>query len=79
MGAPEESRGLKIAVSALVTLSVILTVTLYFVYSAYTVAQARLDVALAENKQLSNSRRLLQTQYDELKTQMSKFSDSRSK
>jgi hypothetical protein len=79
MAAPDESTGLKIAVAAFVTLSVILSVALFFLYSAYSAAQARLDFALDQNKRLSRSQRLLQTQYDELKKEMSKPSDSRPK
>jgi hypothetical protein len=41
MAAADESQGLKIAVAALITLSVILAVTCYFLYSAYTAADAR--------------------------------------
>jgi hypothetical protein len=41
MAEAHESRGLKIAVAALVTLSVILAVACYFLYNAYTVAEAR--------------------------------------
>jgi hypothetical protein len=79
MAAPNESTGLSIAVAMFVTLSVILSVSLFFLYSAYSSAQARLDLALRENKQLSKSQRLLQTQYDELKAELSKPSDSRPK
>jgi hypothetical protein len=78
MAAPNESQGLKIAVSAFLSLSVILSVALYFLYSAYSVAEARLDAALTQNQQLSKAQRLLQARYDELKSQMSKLSDSRS-
>jgi hypothetical protein len=79
MAAPDESTGLKIAVGALVTLSVILSVALFFLYSAYSSAQARLDSALHEIKQLSMSQSLLRTQYDELKKEMSQPADSRPK
>jgi hypothetical protein len=77
MAALDESTGLRIAVAAFVTLSVILSVALFFLYSAYSSAQARLDLALHQNKQLSQSQRLLEAQYDELKKEMSKRSDSR--
>jgi hypothetical protein len=79
MAAANESQGLKIAVSAFLSLSVILSVALYFLYSAYSSAEARLDAALTQNQQLSKAQKLLQTQYDELKSQMSKLSDSRTK
>ncbi len=77
MTANNESQGLKIAVAAFLTTSVILAVALYFVYSAYTSAEARLDAALTENKQLIKTQSLLQTQYDEVKRQMGKAPESR--
>jgi hypothetical protein len=46
MPAPaNESQGLKIAVAAFITLSVILTVTSYFLYSAYSSAELRANAA----------------------------------
>jgi hypothetical protein len=45
-----ESRGLKIAVAAFITLSVILAVACYFLYSAYTEADARRADAEARNR-----------------------------
>ena len=41
MAAANESQGLKIAVAAFIALTVILTVTSYFLYSAYSSADAR--------------------------------------
>jgi hypothetical protein len=41
MAAAHESQGLKIAVVALITLNVILTVACYFLYSAYAASEAR--------------------------------------
>jgi hypothetical protein len=79
MAAANESVGLKIAVAAFVTLAVILSVALYFLDAAYSSAEARLEIALTQNKQLSKSQSLPQKQYDELKTQMSKLPDSRTK
>jgi hypothetical protein len=76
MAAPEKSTGLRIAVGAFAMLSVILSIALYFLHNAYDSVQFRLDSALHENKQLSNSQRLLQAKYDELKTKMSRPSDS---
>jgi hypothetical protein len=49
-GSNDESRGLKIAVAALVTLSVILAVACYFLYSAYTAAEARRELAETRNR-----------------------------
>jgi hypothetical protein len=76
VAAPDETPALKIAVAFLVTLSVILAIALYFLYSAYSVEKARLDAARAENKQLIRAQTQLQSQYDELTTQLSKRSDS---
>jgi hypothetical protein len=45
MAAANESQGLKIAVAAFITLSVILTVTSYFLYSAYSQAELRAATA----------------------------------
>ena len=42
MAAANESQGLKIAVAAFIALTVILTVTSYFLYSNYSSAEARL-------------------------------------
>lgn len=77
MAETNESQGLKIAVAAFLSISVMLAVALYFVYSAYTSAEARLDAALAQNKQLMKTQTLLQTHYNELKRQMSKPTESR--
>jgi hypothetical protein len=79
MTAANESPGLKIAVAAFLTISVILFVALYFLYSAYSAAEARLDAALTQNKQLNDSQRLLQTHYYELQKKVSKLSESHSK
>jgi cell division protein FtsB len=77
MAADLESRGLKIAVSAFISISVVLAVALYFLYSAYTSAEFRLADIRTQNEQLRKSHQLLQTRYDELKTQMNKLSASR--
>jgi hypothetical protein len=45
MAAANESQGLKIAVAAFITLSVILGVTSYFLYSNGASAEARLQLA----------------------------------
>ena len=44
MAAANESQGLKIAVAAFIALSVILSVSSYFLYSAYSAADAKVDV-----------------------------------
>jgi len=48
-------------------------------YTAYSATEARLNAARAQNQQLNKAQKLLQTQYDELKLQMSKLSKSRPK
>jgi hypothetical protein len=45
-----ELQGLKIAVAALITISVILAVSCYFLYSAYTQAEARRVAAEANSR-----------------------------
>ena len=48
MAAANESQGLKIAVAAFVTLTVILAVTSYFLYSAYSRAEASARVGAGQ-------------------------------
>jgi hypothetical protein len=79
MAAPGESTGLRIAVAVFVTLSVILSITAFFLYHAYSADHFQLAQALHENTLLRQSQKVLQTQYDELKAQMSKPSESRPK
>ena len=55
MAAAKESQGLKIAVAALISLSVILAVACYFLYSAYTNADARRVAAEARNRALAST------------------------
>ena len=50
MSAPNEFVGLKIAVAAFISLSVILAVACYFLYSAYTTAEARRVAAETRNR-----------------------------
>ena len=50
MADANDSQGLKIAVAALITLTVILAVACYFLYSAYTTADARRVAAEARNR-----------------------------
>jgi hypothetical protein len=50
MAESDESQGLKIAVAALISLSVILAVACYFLYSAYTEADARRVAAETKNR-----------------------------
>ncbi len=79
MAADNESQGLKIAVAAFLSLSVILSVAVYFLYSAYSQAEARFAAAMTRNQQLRQAQALLQRQCDELKLQITKLSDSRPK
>ncbi len=70
MAAANESPGLKIAVAAFLTLSVILAVTSFFLYSNASIAKARLD---SERNAHENARRavaLAARQYDELRTRI---------
>ena len=76
MAADNDSPGLKIAVAAFLSLSVILSVSLYFLYSTYVAAQSRLDSALSENQRLIKARGLLQAEYDQLKKQVATVSES---
>ena len=50
MSAPNEFVGLKIAVAAFISLSVILAVACYFLYAAYTEADARRVAAEAQGR-----------------------------
>jgi hypothetical protein len=50
MAKENESQGLKIAVAAFISLSVILAVACYFLYAAYTQAEARRAAAEARNR-----------------------------
>jgi cell division protein FtsB len=47
-----QAQGLKIAVAAFISLSVVLTVALYFMYASYNSALARAEAAQAQNRQL---------------------------
>jgi hypothetical protein len=67
MAAANESQGLKIAVAAFVTLSVILAVTSYFAYSAYTKSEAVAE-SEKENAKKSDARASLAVnQYNEFR------------
>ena len=67
MAAANESQGLKIAVAAFVTLTVILAVTSYFLYSAYSQAEAQLE---SEQDKLTQGQKAASdalNQYDEFR------------
>jgi hypothetical protein len=70
MAAANESQGLKIAVAAFIALTVILTVTSYFLYSAYSSAEARLQSANDELGKKNQAASLAITQYDEVRTKV---------
>jgi hypothetical protein len=70
MAAASESQGLKIAVAAFITLSVILSVTSYFLYSAYTSAEGRLELAKAEETKAKTGQSSILTQYEEMRTKI---------
>jgi hypothetical protein len=68
--ASNESQGLKIAVAAFIALSVILSVTCYFLYSAYSSADAKLTSNTEELNKAKTVQRELQNQYDEIRTKV---------
>jgi hypothetical protein len=53
MEEPVEAKGLKIAVSGLLSLSIILAVSLYFLYAAYSRSQDQLAAARRPVEQLT--------------------------
>jgi hypothetical protein len=67
MAAANESQGLKIAVAAFIALTVILTVTSYFLYSAYSSAEARLESANSELQKKNQAASLALTQYEDVR------------
>ena len=70
MTAANESQGLKIAVAAFISLTVILAVTSYFLYANVASAQARLDVALDAERRSKLSANLALSQYDAMRTRI---------
>src|SRR5262245_38353153 len=70
MAAANESQGLKIAVAAFITLTVILSVTSYFLYTAYAQADARLESATTKNQELTKAQNLMLTQYEEIRAKV---------
>ena len=67
MAAANESQGLKIAVAAFIALTVILTVTSYFLYQAYSSADAKLQSANEEVNKKNQANSLALTQYEEVR------------
>ncbi len=70
MAAASESQGLKIAVAAFITLSVILSVTSYFLYGAYSSADARATAANEEVIKVKKAQSDALNQYDEMRTKI---------
>src|SRR5262249_10500677 len=70
MAAASESQGLKITVAAFITLSVILSVTSYFLYSAYSSADARAASANEEVNKVKKGQSDALNQYDEMRTKV---------
>jgi hypothetical protein len=70
MAATDESQGLKIAVAAFVTLTVILAVTSYFLYSAYSQAEARLQLEIDKVSRTQKAQSDALSQYEEFRRQI---------
>src|SRR5215831_8048793 len=70
MAAANESQGLKIAVAAFITLSVILSVTSYFLYSAYSSADARATSANEELNKAKSGQSTILNQYEDMRTKI---------
>ena len=70
MAEPNESQGLKIAVAAFMTLSVILAVTSYFLYANVAKAEARLESEQDAQIRAKKMTSLALMQYDELRTRI---------
>jgi hypothetical protein len=67
MASANESQGLKIAVAAFIALTVILTVTSYFLYQAYSSSEAKLQSANEEISKKNQANSLALTQYQEVR------------
>src|SRR4051794_19563136 len=67
MAAANESQGLKIAVASFITLSVILSVTSYFLYSAYSSADARLASTTEELSKQKTATSTALSQYQDMR------------
>jgi len=70
MAAANESQGLKIAVAAFVSLTVILAVTSYFLYSNYAQTAEKLVAETGKAAQAAKAQNDILTQYEELKKQI---------
>src|SRR3954471_16308820 len=67
MAAANESQGLKIAVAAFVTLTVILAVTSYFLYSAYSKSEAQFEAAQEKLRTAQKAQNDAVNQYDDFR------------
>jgi hypothetical protein len=67
MSEANESQGLKVAVAAFVSISVILAVTSYFLYANAAAAQARLDAERDAQMKLRRAADMALRQYDEMR------------
>jgi len=70
MAASNDSQGLKIAVAAFVSLTVILAVVSYFLYSNYDQASAKLAAAQTDLQTKTKAASDILTQYEELRKQI---------
>ncbi len=70
-----DSQGLKIAVAAFVTLTVILAVTSYFLYSNYSQATVQLEAAAKKAQDSQTAANLALTQYEEMRKRIGSRAD----
>jgi flagellin-like hook-associated protein FlgL len=70
MTAANESQGLKIAVAAFITLTVILAATSYFLYSSASAFQARFDFERQAHAKARRTADLALNQYDQIRTRL---------
>ena len=70
MASANESNSLKISVALLITLSVILAVTSYFLYSTLSMVQAKLEFERNAHERSSRAAVLAVSQYDEMRARI---------
>ena len=70
MAEANESQGLKIAVAVFITVSVMLAVTSYFLYSNTTIVEAKLNFERDAHKKTRHAADLALTQYEEMRTRV---------
>jgi hypothetical protein len=66
----DDSQGLKVAVAAFISLTVILAVTSYFLYSNYAMGQAKLAGAVNEVQLLKQNLSVQHAQIEDLKKKL---------